>query len=169
MSEQTIESATGVADPRWLSPAEQIAWRALLRGTSSLMSALDADLQPHGVSLSEYEILAMLSEQPDQMTRMSALADMVAQSRSRLTHAANRLERRGWVARQRSESDGRGVLLLLTPAGDEAVRKLAPIHLDSVRERLIDLMDSDDLVRLGRLMEVIAERSGGVGPQPPSV
>ncbi|MDO5698670.1 MAG: MarR family transcriptional regulator [Dermatophilus congolensis] len=145
---------------QWLTQEQQVAWRALLRGTSSLMSALDADLQPHGVSLSEYEILAMLSEQPARTTRMSALAEMVSQSRSRLTHAANRLERRGWVARQRSEHDGRGVLLSLTEAGHVAVQQLAPVHLESVRARVVDLMSDEDFVNLGRAMRVIADAMG---------
>ena len=155
-------------ETRWLSSDEQASWRALLRGTSSLMAALDADLQPHGVSLSEYEILAMLSEQPGQSTRMSALADMVAQSRSRLTHAANRLEKRGWVVRQRSERDGRGVLLTLTREGVVAVRQLAPVHLESVRARVVDLMSAEDFAVLGRVMALIAEGSSRQAPSEPA-
>ena len=159
MGEVDGEGAPGPEEPRWLTADEQVAWRALLRGTSSFMAALDADLQPHGVSLSEYEILAMLSEQPGRMLRMSSLATLVSQSRSRLTHTANRLERRGWVARQRAESDGRGVLLSLTPEGETAVLQLAPIHLESVRARVIDLMNADDFSTLGRVMTAIAEGS----------
>ena len=62
-----------------------------------LMEALDRDLELHGLSLGEYEIISMLSEAPDRRLRMSELAAIVVQSRSRLTHTAERLEDRGWV------------------------------------------------------------------------
>ncbi len=155
-------TVVSLEQPRWLDDDEQLAWRTFLRASSELMAALDADLLPQGVSLSEYEILAMLSEEPDSDIRMSVLADLVSQSRSRLTHAANRLERRGWVARQRSERDGRGVLLSLTPEGRAAVGSLAPVHLESVRARLVDLLTREELLELGRLMQVL--RGGEPSP-----
>ena len=63
----------------------------------------------------------MLSEAPDRRLRMSALADLVVQSRSRLTHTAARLERRGWVARESPASaTAAGVELVLT---DEGLRR----------------------------------------------
>lgn len=100
---------------RWLDDDEQRAWRAYLRGTRMLEEALDRDLQDHGLALSEYEIISMLSESPLHRLRMSELAELVVQSRSRLTHTATRLERRGWVVRQPCENDRRGVELVLTP------------------------------------------------------
>ena len=50
-----------VSEPRWLSETEQQAWRAYLRGGRLLMDALDRGLAAHGLSLSEYEIISMLS------------------------------------------------------------------------------------------------------------
>ncbi len=70
-----------------------------------------------GLQLSEYEIISMLSESPNHRLRMSELAAMVVQSRSRLTHTAKRLEDRGWVTREQCADDKRGVELVLTPAG----------------------------------------------------
>lgn len=145
----------GEAEPNWLSDSEQTAWRALLRGMNTLTTQLDSDLQPHGVSLSEYEILAVVSEAPDRLIRMSALAEQVVQSRSRLTHAANRLEKRGWVERRPSAKDGRGVLLTLTETGMRSLELLAPVHLASVRARLTCLMSTEEFVELGRLMGVL--------------
>ena len=77
-------TTTTAAEPRWLSTHEQHAWRAYLRGSRLLEAALDRDLQSHGVQLSEYEIISMLSEAPDRRLRMSGLADLVARSRAGL-------------------------------------------------------------------------------------
>ena len=102
---------------RWLSEEEQVSWRAYLRANRELDVALDHDLQVAGISLSEYELLSMLSEAPMGQLRMSALAALIVQSRSRVTHTAARLERRGWVKRTPAPDDGRGVLLRLTDDG----------------------------------------------------
>ena len=71
------ESAGREAETPWLTDSEQGVWRAYLRGSRLLTEALEHDLQPHGVSLSEYEILALLSEAPGEGMRMSVLAEIV--------------------------------------------------------------------------------------------
>ena len=87
--------------------------------------------RPSGISLSEYELLSMLSEAPMGQLRMSALASLIVQSRSRVTHTAARLERRGWVKRSPAPDDGRGVLLRLTDDGREAITGFAEVHVTS--------------------------------------
>jgi len=71
--------------PQWLDADEQHAWREYLRATRLLEASLDHDLQAQGLQLSEYEIISMLSEQPDQRLRMSEIADSVLLSRSSLS------------------------------------------------------------------------------------
>ena len=118
----------GAADqPRWLSAAEQEAWRAYLRGSRELAVALDKDLAEHGVSLPEYELISMLSEAPRGRQRMSALADFIVQSRSRVTHTAARLEKRGWVLREPAPDDGRRWRhVLLTSGRRPSARRFSP-------------------------------------------
>lgn len=143
--------------PRWLSDPEQTAWRAYLKGSRLVEVALDRDLQEHGISLSEYEILSMLSEHPDQRMRMSEMATLVVQSRSRLTHTAVRLERHGWVTRQPCEVDRRGVELVLTPRGADQLRAVARYHVDSVRAHVVDHLTADQFVALGEAMGAIRD------------
>lgn len=146
--------ADGAEPVRWLDDDEQRGWRAYLRGGRLLDEALDRDLQEHGVALSEYEILAMASE-ADGPLRMSTLADLVVQSRSRLTHTAARLEKRGWVERQRSPGDRRGVELRLTTAGLQALDRLAPVHVASVRRHLLAHLDAEQFTRFAEAMNAI--------------
>ena len=89
MTGKLVAMTTITAEPTWLDDGEQRAWRAYLRGSRLLEAALDRDLQQHGVQLSEYEIISMLSEQPDRRLRMSALADS---TRSRLLLVLERQE-----------------------------------------------------------------------------
>ena len=90
-------SATG--QPRWLTPAEQQAWRAHLAVSKLLTRQLDRDLHSFGLSINDYEILVVLSEAPGHRLRMTDLADATAQSRSRLSHQITRMEGSGLVRR----------------------------------------------------------------------
>lgn len=146
-----------VEDVRWLTDAEQRSWRAVLRGTRLLERALDQALGETGIQLSEYEILSMLSEAPTRRLRMSELADYVVQSRSRLTHTASRLEARGWVTRQPCADDRRGVELVLTPTGWDAVTRISQVHVQSVRDHLVDIMPPEQFQALGDAMAVVRD------------
>lgn len=153
-------------EPRWLSEDEQRHWRAYLRGSRLLEAALDRDLQSQGVQLSEYELISMLSEAPAHRLRMSVLADLIVQSRSRVTHTAARLENRGWVQREACLDDRRGVELVLTEDGMRAVEKMAKVHVDSVRRHLLDAMPEQQFAQLGAAMQRVRERVAGEGEIP---
>ena len=153
--------------PRWLDDDEQQAWRQYLHASRLLEAVMDRDLQAHGLQLSEYEIIAVLSEMPGRRLRMSALAEMVVQSRSRLTHTAGRLADRGWVRREACVGDRRGVELVLTDAGRDAVVQMAPTHLRSVRDNLVNPLSREDFLALGRAMAAVARaiEPGGIGEE----
>ena len=156
--------STHTPQPQWLDAEEQHTWREFLHATRLLDVALDQDLQAHGLQLSEYEIISILSEQPDQRLRMSEIAELVVQSRSRLTHTAGRLERRGWVRRQPCLGDRRGVELVLTDVGYAEITRMAPTHVDSVRRNFLAQISRDELLAIGHCMEAISRgiRNTGV-------
>lgn len=141
----------------WLTPSEQQAWRSYLRATRLLEVALDRDLSRHGTQLSEYEVLSMLSEAPEGRLRMSALAELVVQSRSRITHTAARLEKRGWVRREACVDDRRGVELVLTPEGCAHVQEAASCHVASVRAHLIAVMEPEEFIALGNALQKVRD------------
>lgn len=144
-------------ETHWLNSDEQAAWRHYLRASRALEMALDRELVNHGMSLAEYEILSMLSEAEGRRLRMSALATLVVQSRSRITHTATRLQRRGWVERQACLSDSRGVELVLTEGGLQALLLAAPLHVEGVRRHLVDAMPPEQFQVVGDAMRRVHE------------
>lgn len=146
---------------RWLDAEEQHAWRAILRGSHLLRVAMEEALDAHSVSMGEYELLSMVSEAPGGRMRMSALAELVVQSRSRVSHTATRLEQRGWVRRDRSADDGRGVVLVLTDEGRRMITELAPVHVESVRRALLDHLSREELLAYGDLMARVVRATAG--------
>lgn len=140
---------------RWLTDEEQKIWRAYLYATAHVNHMIDTDLRKDGLDIAEYNILVNLSEAPGRRLRMSQLAEDVVHSRSRLTHTVSRLERRGLVAREACEEDGRGILARLTTAGMAKLDESAPNHVETVRRVLVDTMSADDFRALGRAMDAV--------------
>src|ERR1700733_11997322 len=122
-----------------LTAEEEAAWRALGRAVLVIPRVLDADLlASQGLSMTEYSVLMNLSEAPDRSLRMSELANYVSISVSGLTRVVERLSRQGLVERVRAESDRRGQVAVLTPAGLERLERAWPTHLASVRNHVMD-------------------------------
>ena len=158
-----IQFGRETAEPRWLDADEQQAWRQYLHASRLLEAVMDRDLQAYRAQLTEYEIIAVLSEAPEQRCRMSTIAEQVVQSRSRLTHTADRLEKRGWVRREACVGDRRGVELVLTEAGSAAVIETAPTHVHSVIANLVDPLSREEFLALGRAMGAVGEGIRGNG------
>jgi DNA-binding MarR family transcriptional regulator len=146
------------AHVRWLDEDQQWAWRRFLEGTSRFYEALDrAHDAGLSLALSEYHLLVQLSEAPDRTLRMSALADFLALSRSRLTHTVDRMEARGLVERRPVPGDRRGVNCVMTDAGFAALVQAAPHHVAAVRRLLVDVLEPEEIATLGRAMAKVAE------------
>jgi DNA-binding MarR family transcriptional regulator len=144
---------------RWLDADQQGSWRAFVVGVTLLLDRLDADLQhSFDVSLTEYEIMVRLSERPERSMRMAQLADSLAHSRSRVTHTVARMQNAGLVARSTSPEDGRGIVCTLTDAGYALLVEAAHVHVEGVRDYLVDLAPPDDFAALGRVMNAVTDR-----------
>ena len=142
-------------DPVWLTTDQQKIWRSWLGAVAKIDCHLDEDLRQHGLDLGEYEILVRLSEAPERQLRMSELAEAVRQSRSRLTHAVTRMEKRGLVTRASAPDDRRGVIATLTDEGLELLSAAAPSHVAAVRHVLVDAMSPERFAELGRAMDAV--------------
>jgi len=147
-------------DTRWLDAGEQATWRAFLEATRATFERIDGQLQ-HGAGIPHtyYEILVRLSEAPEHALRMSELAERSLSSRSRLSHAVNRLVELGWVNRAECPTDRRGQLALLTPAGMAALEKAAPGHVETVRTTIFDALSPEQVGQLRAISEALLDRA----------
>src|SRR5919108_6651958 len=116
---------------RWLTSAEQRAWRAYVAATHLLEDAIDRQLQQDaGMPHLYYSILANLSETPERRLRMTDLAERLKITRSRLTYAVARLEKDGLVRREECRWDKRGSIAALTDEGMAVLESAAPGHVE---------------------------------------
>ena len=152
-----VTDVTAAEDFRWLTEDEQRTWRALLEAIQLLFDGLEQQLtRSSGISHADYEILARLSEADGRSLRMCELAEGTMFSRSRLSHAASRLERLGWLARCEHPVDGRGRIATMTDDGFRAIEAAAPGHVDFVRRAVFDALTPRQVEELRRIANRIA-------------
>jgi len=122
------------------------AWRAFVSTTHLLERRIEEQLKSAaGLTHPQYEVLVWLAEAPGRQMRMSELARVVVASKSALTYQITQLEKAGLVQRTTCPSDERGVLAVITDAGLECLRRVAPGHVDVVRAYLIDQLTREEL------------------------
>ncbi|NED57233.1 MarR family transcriptional regulator [Micromonospora aurantiaca] len=149
-------------EPRWLDEQENRAWRGYRRMRRLLDLELARELmQDAGLSEPDYDVLSDLSETPEQRLRLSELADRMLWSRSRLSHHISRMQQRGLVTREECATDGRGSVVVLTPAGRKAVEAAAPGHVAAVRRHLIDRLTPAEVAALGTLSQRVIDHLTG--------
>jgi DNA-binding MarR family transcriptional regulator len=143
----------------WLSSDERAAWLAVTALTMKLPNALDTQLEAdQGLSFFEYMVLAVLSEQQDRTLQMSVIATATSASLSRLSHTVKRLEREGYIRRERLPGAGRRTSATLTDAGHQKVIEAAPGHVARVRELVIDAVSPDQLKVLREIGDQVMTR-----------
>ena len=135
---------------QWLTAAEVDSWLSLVRLMTWLPWSIDQQLRrDSGLAMVEYQVMARLSQSPEQTMRMGSLADLANSSLSRLSHLVKRLEGRGFVRREQDPADGRFTNAILTAKGLQALTDAAPGHVAHVRSLVIDVLSPEQLRRLG--------------------
>ncbi|MCX5198358.1 MarR family transcriptional regulator [Streptomyces sp. NBC_00249] len=149
------------AHPRWLTESEQDAWYAWRRMFPLVNAEIARDLnQDSALSEADYDVLSVLGSTEGHRMRISALAVLMQWSRSRLSHQLTRMEQRRLVRREEVASDGRGAEVVLTGSGVDAITAAAPLHVESVRRHLIDILTPHQLEVMAELGETLRQHFG---------
>ncbi|WP_239097041.1 MarR family winged helix-turn-helix transcriptional regulator [Asanoa ferruginea] len=153
---------------RWLSDDEMRAWLGYRRLRTLLDLQITRDLAADsGLSDADYDVLSTVSSAPEHRMRLGELAASIRWSVSRLSHHVSRMEQRGLVARDDCASDGRGATVVLTDQGWAVIQEAAKLHVASVREHFIDLLDPADLAALATISgKVLAHLEQSTAPDP---
>ena len=121
------------------------------------LSPREAEQRGAHISLSAYSILLHLSEAPGHALRMTELANRAYLSGSRTTRLVDELIADQLVTKQRNAADGRGFDVTLTDEGLATLQQAYPVHLRSVRTRVLDHVDRSTLPCFSRAVIAIAE------------
>ena len=120
----------------------------------------------HGLDVPSFDVLAALRRAgaPYQLTPTALMRTALVTSGA-ITQRLDRLEEKGLITRERSEADGRAVVVTLTEAGRAALDAALPDHLETERRLLAGLSD-DDRDALAGLLRRLLMALGRVPQQP---
>jgi DNA-binding MarR family transcriptional regulator len=120
----------------------------------------------HGLDAPSFDVLAALRRAgaPYQLTPTALMRTALVTSGA-ITQRLDRLEERGLITRERSDEDGRAVVVTLTAAGREALDAALPDHLETERQ-LLEGLPSADRALLADLLRRLLVGLGRVPQEP---
>jgi len=118
---------------------------------SSALSRLFLTRSAVCVSRTEVGVLRTLN---DGSRRITELATEERVTQPAITLLVNRLEERGWVKRIPDPSDGRAVLVSLTPVGEETFEQLRAEYRALLHEEMA-MLDDDEVETLAAAVEIL--------------
>jgi MarR family 2-MHQ and catechol resistance regulon transcriptional repressor len=141
-----------------MSPAVE-AMGQLIGAHSALTRELSAQLvEQHGLTLSEVEVLLLLSRAPEQSMRRIDLSRDIRLSPSGVTRMLDRMEATGLVEKGVCEQDARVSYAVLTDAGIAKLRVVWPDHLAAIDRLLGERFDARELNQLTELLSRVSDR-----------
>lgn len=142
-----------------ISPEEFRAYSALIASSTLLQRAVERNLREQAeLTQVQFEILMNLANAGDAGIRMAQLADALIVSRSGLSYQVAQLESRGWITRERSADDERGIVARITPEGERMRQRVFAGHVDIVRSAFLDAVEPGELATLTAVLERVAGR-----------
>lgn len=106
----------------------------------------------HGLDPASFDVLATLRRTPDEALTPAELARASMITTGAVTQRLDRLEAAGWVVRVRSRTDGRSVLVTLTPDGRALIDAALPDHL-ATQDTVLSALTQADRDRLAGLLQ----------------
>ena len=131
---------------------------SIMRVQQILMARLNAALAPWDLTFARYEALLLLFYSRAGALPLGKIGDRLQVHRASVTNVIDRLEAQGLVRRVQHETDRRGVLAEITPAGRRVARE-ATQHLNAERFGTAPL-DDDDARELFRLLRSVRVGAG---------
>jgi DNA-binding MarR family transcriptional regulator len=127
-------------------------WLNLSRTTAMVGHHIEQGLRPHGLSPTQYNVLRILRGAGPQGLCQYEIAERLVAEVPDVPRIVDRMEKAGWVARERGMVDRRVVRTTLTPLGADLVG-----DLDSMMTRLtcgiFDALTEGEMERLIELLE----------------
>lgn len=130
----------------------QETYIALVRTADDAKRFASRALEPAGVTLQQYNVLRILRGAGEDGLPTLAIAERMVERTPGVTRLIDRMERKGWVARQRCTDDRRRVWCRITPEGLELLSTLDQ-PFDGVDNTLSQALDEVELGQLLALLE----------------
>jgi DNA-binding MarR family transcriptional regulator len=141
-----------------ITPDEFRAYAALIASSTLLQRAVEQNLREQAdLTQVQFEILMNLANAGEAGIRMAHLADALIVSRSGLSYQVAQLESHGWIRRERSADDERGIVARITPEGERMRQRVYAGHVAVVRRSLLDVLEPAERETLTTALERVTD------------
>ena len=160
----STQPAKTIEAPRQDSDPAVRAWTRLLRAHASTTRLLSAELQEqHGLSISDYEALLVLSQADGRRLKRVELSRRLLLTPSGITRLLEGLEEAGLVERQSCPGDLRVTYAGLTDAGAELSQAASCGHIGSVRALFEEHLSRTEMEALASALDKLPGVAGADG------
>jgi DNA-binding MarR family transcriptional regulator len=129
--------ATALKQNRPFVSLEQEVYLSILRAASELSHAADQVFRPFDITPSQYNVLRILRGAGADGLCRNEISERMVTATPDMSRLLDRMERAGWVTRERAEDDRRQVSTYITKSG----RELLEILEKPIRDFLAQLFD----------------------------
>ncbi len=136
------------------SSVAQEALLGLVRTTDLVRRQLTAFIEPHGITLQQYNVLRILRGGGEEGVPTLEVADRMVEQTPGITRLLDRLEAKGFVKRQRCEKDRRQHLCWITPKGAALLEKLDQ-PMNELGEQIIKGLNHEERLTLIRVLDAL--------------
>jgi DNA-binding MarR family transcriptional regulator len=136
--------ATALKQTRPFVSLEQEVYLSILRTASELSYAVDQYFRPFDITPSQYNVLRILRGAGSDGLCRNEISDRMVTATPDMSRLLDRMEKAGWVTRERAADDRRQVSTHITNSGTELLTKLEAPTRDFVM-RLFDGVPVSDL------------------------
>lgn len=129
----------------------------LMEVHTGLTARIATQLEEHGLSPVEFEVLMRLTRSPERRLRMSHLAAQTSLSTSGVTRVVDRMERVGLLDRHACPSDRRSLYAVVTAAGVARLDEALPGHLELIERWFVARLEPQALQTLLGSLRVLRD------------
>ncbi|MGF6569986.1 DNA-binding MarR family transcriptional regulator [Paraburkholderia sp. GAS333] len=141
------------------TPLESSLGYYLTKARNVLVERTDRAVAPLGLTAQQIGVIVMLSSR--RASTPFELSRAMSYDSGSMTRLLDRLEKKGFVVRTRSDADRRMVKLELTPQGDEAARQLPGLGAAVLNEQLRGFSAAEHATLIDLLSRFIANGLDG--------
>jgi DNA-binding MarR family transcriptional regulator len=143
--QEELQQTKPFASPR------QEAMLALMKTADVVRRGIAGVLEPHGVTLQQYNVLRILRGAGPQGIPTLSIAGRLIEETPGVTRLLDRMEARGWVKRERCEKDRRVVYAKITERALELLARIDPLLAEFERGSLPMLGEAEVQELIGLL------------------
>jgi DNA-binding MarR family transcriptional regulator len=143
--------------PASATPLEDQLFVAILKLADSLSQGAELVITPAGLTPVQYNVLRILRGAEPEGLPCRGIAERMISRDPDVTRLLDRMEKHGWITRQRQQEDRRVIKTRITPEGLKILKKLdQPVH--ELHKGQFRQMSANRLRLLAELLEEIAKR-----------